>query len=422
MKSGKTRTALLHYSSAPVVGGVEAVMQAHAKVFVQEGFPVSVISGKGTAAALPEGAHLIHLPLLNSQHKSILQINRELENGKVSEQYYDVREQIKVQLAAVLPEFENLIVHNVFTKHFNLPLTDALHQLLDEGKIHHCIAWCHDFSWTSAHSKPQLHDGQSWNFLRTFRPDIDYVVVSIKRQNVLAELFGISPKKIRVIYNGIDPEELYGLSQKANSLIERLNLGSADLVLLMPVRVTQAKNIEFALQVTADLCAKGCSTQTILTGPPDPHDPQNMAYFNQLKEMRADLGMEANFHFLYDEGPNPGKPYILDMPMVAELYRVCDLVFMPSHREGFGMPVLEAGFTGKPMFVTNIPAVEEIAGDDVHLIDLVNGAKKTASRILNWASADNVHQLRLKTRQKYTWLNIFRGQIKPLLVSRNEDS
>ena len=43
------------------------------------------------------------------------------------------------------------------------------------------------------------------------------------------------------------------LSQPGEALIERLGLWESDLVLLMPVRITQAKNIEYAIQVTAAL-------------------------------------------------------------------------------------------------------------------------------------------------------------------------
>lgn len=413
MINQNTRTAIVHYSAPPVVGGVEAVIQAHAKVFLQEGYPISVIAGSGEAKALPSGTNFIQLPLLNSQHKQILKINKDLEKGVVTDDYYKIRDEIKSQLADVIKDYDNLFVHNIFSRNFNLPLTDALNMLLDEGKINNCIGWCHDFSWASPQLKPLLHDGHPWDLLKTYRPDIHYVVISKKRQQLLAEILGIPINRIQVIYNGIDPKELMGGSPETNALIKRINLDSADLILLMPVRVTQAKNIEFAMQVTAKLCASGCNIQMILTGPPD---PENLGYFKQLKKMRGKLGIENNFRFLYDEGPTPNKPYILDMAIVNDLYRICDLVFLPSHREGFGTPVIEAGFSGKPIFATNIPAVEEIESGQVYVINLEDGPEQTANSILDWAANNTVYQMRVKTRQKFTWLNIFREQIQPLLV------
>jgi hypothetical protein len=68
----------------------------------------------------------------------------------------------------------------------------------------------------------------------------------------------LGPKQtIQVIYNGIDPTGITGI-RGGRALGKELGLDSADLIMLMPVRITRAKNIEFALQVTARLCAAGC--------------------------------------------------------------------------------------------------------------------------------------------------------------------
>ena len=209
-----------------------------------------------------------------------------------------------------------------------------------------------------------------------------------------------------------------GASHETNALIKKVGLDSADLIILMPVRVTQAKNIEFAMHVVASLHSEDCNPILILTGPPDPHDSENMAYFRELRKLRMELGIEDHFRFLYEENPNADEPYILDMKIVNELYRVCDLVFIPSHREGFGMPVLEAGFAGKPVFASNIPAAEEIGGGNIHQIDLEEGPQSAAEQILDWAAHDSVFQLRQQTRQKYTWLNIFRNRIQPMLIDQ----
>ena len=416
MMTNTNKTAILHYSAPPTVGGVESVINAHAKIFLQEGYPVKIIAGSSKKEALPKGTELVCLPLIDSQNEKVLQINQELEKGIVSDQYYELRDQIKAELEQELKGFDNVIVHNIFSKHFNLPLTEALHQLLDEEKINNCIAWCHDFSWASAHSKQSMHDGHPWDLLRTFRPDIQYVVVSKKRQKILAEILDIPSDNIKVVYNGIGPKELMGASHETNALIKKVGLDSADLIMLMPVRITQAKNIEFAMHVVAGLHSENCNPLLILTGPPDPHDKGNMTYFRELRKLRVELSIENNFRFLYEENPHADEPYILDMKIVNELYRVCDLVFIPSHREGFGMPVLEAGFSGKPVFASNIPAAEEIGGVNIHQIDLDEGPQTAAEQILDWADHDSVFQFRVQTRQKYTWLNIFREHIQPLLI------
>ena len=69
------RIAILHYTAPPVVGGVEAVIQAHAQTLVQAGYPVTVVAGWGEAAALPEGTSFVRIPEMDSQYAQIAQMS-----------------------------------------------------------------------------------------------------------------------------------------------------------------------------------------------------------------------------------------------------------------------------------------------------------------------------------------------------------
>ena len=408
-------TAILHYTAPPVVGGVEAVIQAHVRVFIQSGYPVTVIAGRGGGAALPSGAGFVLIPEMDSQHPQVAQASTMLEQGQVPPGFDGLINRLIEGVTSVLDRFDNVIVHNVLTKHFNLPLTVALHYLMDADTIRHCIAWCHDFTWTSPSSRSKVHPGYPWDLLRTYRPDVTYVVVSQRRQRTLAALLGCPPEQIHVIHNGVDPGVLLGLSPDSCDLVTRLGLLESDLVLLMPVRVTQAKNIEYALHVVAELKAHGCRPKLVLTGPPDPHDARSMAYLDALQALRRQLGLEEEMRFVFESGPDPDQPFTIDARVVGDLFRVSDVMFMPSHREGFGMPVLEAGLVGVPVVCTYVPAAEEIGGTDVTLFDAAEDPAHLARRILAWAEQSPVLRLRRRVRQNYTWSAIFQRDIKSLL-------
>jgi glycosyltransferase involved in cell wall biosynthesis len=413
-------TAVLHYTAPPVVGGVEAVIQAHVQVFIQAGYPVTVIAGRGEGTTLPSGAGFVLIPQMDSQHPQVVQANLMLEQGEVPPAFDDMVNQIIGILTPTLSRFDNVIIHNLFTKHFNLPLTAVLHYLLDAGKLQHCIAWCHDFTWTSPSSRSKVHPGYPWDLLRTYRPDVTYVVVSQRRRRTLAALLGCPLEQIRVIYNGVNPDVLLGLSAEGYALVTRLGLLESDLVLLMPVRVTRVKNIEYALQVVAALKARGCRPKLVLTGPPDPHDTEIMAYFQALQALRKQLDVEEEMRFVCEADPDPDQPCLIDEQVVGDLFRVSDVMFMPSHREGFGMPVLEAGLVGLPVVCTYVPAAEEIGGADVILFDAAEDPAHLASRILTWAEQSPVHRLRRRVRQNYTWHEIFHRDIKPLLEGKRD--
>ena len=412
------RVAILHYSAPPVVGGVEAVIQAHAQLLCQAGYPVTVVAGRGEARSLPEGAELVLVPEIDSRHPAVARASEQLARGHVPADFETLRDALLQRLAPILAGVDDLIVHNVFTKHFNLPLTAALDCLLDRPDAPHCIAWCHDFTWTSPSSGSKVRPGYPWDLLRSQLRDTTYVVVSQRRQQELAGLFGCPAQEIRVVYNGVDPQAVLGLSREGAVLVERLGLLDRDLVLLMPVRVTQAKNVEYALRVVAALKARGCRLRLVLTGPPDPHDAGNMDYYQALLDLRRDLGVEEEMRFVFELVSDRGQPTLIEANVVGDLFRASDLMFMPSHREGFAMPVLEAGLAGMPVVSTGVPAAVEIGSQDVILFDLAETHEEVAGRILAWAEGSAVHRLRRRVRQAYTWQAIFRRDFEPLLRAK----
>ena len=53
----------------------------------------------------------------------------------------------------------------------------------------------------------------------------------------------------------------------------------------------------------------------------------------------------------------------LEREQLADVYRHASLVLLPSDREGFGLPVIEAMACGTPVVASGIPALREIGGD-----------------------------------------------------------
>ncbi len=406
---------ILHYSAPPVIGGVEAVIHAQAKVLLHNGYDVTVIAGRGNPSALPAECHGNFLPILDSQHPEILQASQTLEQGHIPQNFSALVNKIQALLEPILQNIDHLIVHNVFSKHFNLPLTAALVQLIEAGKAPHVIAWTHDLTWTSPNSRSKVYEGYPWDLLRQFHQDITYVTVSEKRQKEVCSLLEIPPEKVHIIHNGVEPYSLLGISVEGQRLIEKLGLLESDLNILMPVRVTQAKNVEYALQVLQALQEQFQNPRLVLTGPPDPHSSSNMAYFQSLKDQRQALGLEKQMTFIYECGPDPEKPFTISDQIVGDLLRISDVMFMPSHREGFGMPVLEAGLAGIPVMCASMPAATEIGKTDVLQFDPGQPASDTAAAMTALIKKNPLTRFRRRTRMEYTWQALFTRKIYPLL-------
>ena len=54
---------------------------------------------------------------------------------------------------------------------------------------------------------------------------------------------------------------------------------------------------------------------------------------------------------------------------IIEAYKSCDVLCFPSFFEGFGMPIIEAQATGRPVVTSNYGAMKEVAGEGAVLVD-----------------------------------------------------
>lgn len=411
------KVGILHFSAPPIIGGVEAVIKAHVSEFLRAGYSVRVIAGRGEQTALPSGAEFVSLPEIDSNHPEIVKASQALDAGMLPENFETLADRLVDLLKPLVADLDVLVVHNVLTKHFNLPLTKALYSLQEKRAIKRLIAWCHDFTWTSSSSRSKVHAGNPWDLLRTRWPGTTYVTISKERQETLAGLLSVSLEQIPVVYNGVDPRILLGIGEEGWSLIQRLEMLKSDLNILMPVRVTQAKNIEFALEVVAALKQKELQPKLIITGPPDPHDQGSMQYYQSLLDLRNRLDVEEEMRFVFESGPKPGKPLMIGEEVVGDLYRISDVMFMPSHREGFGMPVLEAGMAGVPVVSREVPAASEIAEKNALIFTDQLAPEEAAELLLKAVEQSPPARFRQQVRYRFTWQAIFEQDIRPILES-----
>jgi mannosylglucosylglycerate synthase len=412
--------AILHYAGPPTVGGVEATMAAHARVMAADGHQVRLVVGRGGATP---GAEVLVEPDLGSRGPEIEAVAAELAAGSADAAFESLVARIAERLAQALAGVDVVLVHNVLTLHKNLALTAALHRLHSAGLAPRIVAWCHDFAWLDPLYTPELHEGYPWKLLRVPWPGVRYVVVSEDRRAMLAGLLGLHPEQIAVVTPGVDLGAFLKLEADTLELVRRLDLLTADPLLLLPARVTRRKNIELAVAITGALCAEigpegfPYRPRLIVTGPPGPHNPANAAYLERLKALRGAVGGRDSVVFLYESYVDAsGRPRPVADAMLADLFKLADGLLFPSRYEGFGIPVLEAGLAGIPIFCSDIPPFRATAGDAALFFDPEGAPEATAARIGAALAADRRADLRRRVRNAFTWDAIYRRDIAPLLA------
>ncbi len=403
--------SILHYAAPPIVGGVESTIYHHSRLLSQAGYSVSIIAGRGESFS--NQIPFIHVPEVDSRHSQVIEIGNDLAKGKVSKDFDVLRDHLYQILLSKLQNSNILIVHNVITLHKNLALTAALH-LISKREKPSILAWCHDFAWQDQLYTPDLHPGYPWDLLKTPWPGIRYIAVSDYRRQRLAELLIIPKSKIEVIPPGVDVYQFLQLSPLTQEIVHQLGLLDAEPLVLLPARITRRKNIEFGIKVIKSVKKEFPDASLVVTGPPGPHNPKNIEYLNSLRILRDELEIESHVHFLYEFR---GKEQILKISdeIVAELYRLADIIIFPSHREGFGIPVLEAGLARTPIFASDIPSVRESSNGLITLFDPLGNPQKVASEIIQFLISDQAYKLRKQVIKHYTWQSILKTQIIPIL-------
>jgi len=401
-----TKVALLHYSAPPIVGGVESVLGHHARLMADAGHEVCIVAGRGgqTDPRIP----LIQVPMADSRHPDVLRIKSELDAGRLPPEFSRLADSLAADLHAVLGDADLLIAHNVCSLNKNLVLTAAVKNL---SHILQVVLWHHDLAWTTPRYRHELHDGYPWELLRQAWTDVRQVTISEMRQQELADLFQISRDEITVIPNGVDLPVFHKLEAQTRGYVRQLDLLRASPLFLLPVRITPRKNIELALQVCANILQDFPDTKLVVTGPLGPHNPANVNYFDRLRTLRRELGLEHVVHFLAELTDE----YIPD-PVISDLYHLADALFLPSLEEGFGIPILEAGLAGLPIFCSDIPPLRNLGGSNATYFSPDADPVELANRIVNHLAFDSVFRMRVRARREFSWEGIYARQIAPLLA------
>jgi mannosylglucosylglycerate synthase len=344
------RLAILHYTLPPVIGGVERVI-------------------RDQATALRKLGHEVEL------------LTRASEFCPTS--------------------YEAVIIHNVMTMPFDLDWTRQLHSLAMEHPEICWINWVHD---VAAVNPAYAHLG--WH--EPVPPMIHAAVSEVRRADY-ARATGLAQESVHVIPNGIDLASVLGLTPR----IAALPLGDRELVLVHPTRLVRRKNIELGIRVLGELRAAGCAAAYLITGAPDPHQADGMAYHDELKNLVNELDLAEHVHFLGESGS-------LSDDDVRSLYALADALFFPSTGEGFGLPLLEAMANRLPIFCSNLPVHCEVLGGAGHYFQSDSEPREISAQIMRWLHHNQPTRHRRLLRQRFDMLKICQEHLEPLLLTAIE--
>ncbi len=165
------------------------------------------------------------------------------------------------------------------------------------------------------------------------------IAVSAFIQRGLIERFGVAEEQVRVIHNGVDPARIEQASaEEAARLRENFGVGSA-VVFSLVARITQSKG-HYDLIEALRLLPRTLNYKCLIAGEgKDKKKLQALAARYGLGEKVVFCGFQAN---------------------VPALLKASDVILQPSHREPFGLSIVEGMFAGKAPLVSDSGGIPEI--------------------------------------------------------------
>ncbi len=395
------------------MGGVERVIEAHARKFADNGCGVGIITGKGGKFDRRVPVHTI--PKMRSLHLVSGKVHEEVLSGRISPDFESLKQDIKNSLEPLLKKTDVCIIHNILTMHFNLALTAALYELIESSKKTRFISWVHDATFSDADYKQFWREDAPWKLLKTPHEKVKLVAISKYRRKKTASVFKIPPSTIEVVADGIDPVSFLKLKPATHFLFKKLKLYSADFIFLYPTRIVKRKNIEYAIRIISELNRKGKDARLLITSQPDPYNKGSMLYFKKLMKLASESGIRKKVVFASEAKDESGRPFRVDEHVLRDLYLLSDLLLFTSRSEGFGIPMLEAGICRLPIACTDIPPLREIGGEDVIYLNPENPVEDTADEISSYLLKTLPVPMFRKIFREYTWDAVFEHKIMPLM-------
>ncbi|KEO81468.1 GT4 family glycosyltransferase PelF [Tumebacillus flagellatus] len=148
--------------------------------------------------------------------------------------------------------------------------------------------------------------------------------------------FGVPENRIRVIYNGIDPNVFVEAPPAANEVV----------TVVMVARIDPLKDVLTFLQAAAQVKQKFPDIRFVVYG-----SVSVPAYYEQCLELHAELGLGDSFVFAGHTSN------------MSAAYSSGDIIALTSISEAFPYSVIEAMMTGKPCVATDVGGVTEALGD-----------------------------------------------------------
>lgn len=166
------------------------------------------------------------------------------------------------------------------------------------------------------------------------------VCVSKRLQEELGSRSPMASAKLRLIYNGVDPEKFQ--PRLADALKGELRLPADAKIVISIGNIRPAKGYSYLVDAAAEVTSQNPDVHFVIVGHP------RKDLLSELEAQIEEAGVESNTHFLGFRSD------------VQDLLCQADVFLLPSTSEGFSISTVEAMMAEVPVVATRSGGPEEI--------------------------------------------------------------
>ena len=152
-------------------------------------------------------------------------------------------------------------------------------------------------------------------------------------------------EKTQVVYNGVDVK-MFKPSNKPEGIEKRFGFEGKKVILTV-CRLVEQKGLVYLLEAMSHVLTEEKEAHLVIVG--------RGPLLDELKRKSLTLGLEESITFI---------PERISEKDLARIYAACDVFVLPSLWEPFGMVVVEAMASGKPVVGSKIGGIPEIILDE----------------------------------------------------------
>ena len=213
-------------------------------------------------------------------------------------------------------------------KRFDAPLVTTIHAT-EYGRHQ---------GWVDKHPQTYIHGVERWIVNRSQR----VIACSHYMREQIVDIFGVAEKRVSVIPNGIDPDDLQAQNPAELERLRGEFAAPEEKLVLLIGRLVYEKGFQLALEAMPRVIAEAPGTRFLVAG--------SGTHEAELHRQAEELGLMEHGTFLGWIGDD----------VLHSLYRIADLTVVPSIYEPFGLVALEAMASGCPCIVADTGGLREV--------------------------------------------------------------